>query len=170
MAQDRYLFEPLGLQHDRAGFTCGVEALDHYFQRQSSQDVRRNLAAVFVLNDRERNAVAGYYTLSASSVEPVDLPPDMARKLPRYPAFPTVLIGRLAVDRRYRGGGFGKLLLMDALHRSFRHRDQVAAMAVIVDAKDDDARRFYERFGFQRFETDDYRLFLPMATIERMFA
>lgn len=170
MAQDRYRFEPLGSQHDRAAFTCGVEALDHYFQRQSRQDVRRNLAAVFVLIDRSQNAVVGYYTLSASSIEPVDLPLEMTRKLPRYPAFPAVLIGRLAVDTRYRGGGFGRLLLMDVLHRSLRHRDQVAAMAVIVDAKDDTARQFYERFGFLRLETDDYRLFLPMPTIERMFA
>jgi len=167
--QSQYAFEPLGQHHGRAAFSCGVGALDSYFQRQASQDARRNLAAVFVLQDRSSDGIVGYYTLSATGIEPTDLPSDVTRKLPRYPSFPAVLLGRLAVDTRYSGQGFGRLLVMDALHRVLQHRDQVAAMAMIAGAKDDGARRFYERFGFQRFATDEYRLFLTMTTIERIF-
>lgn len=169
MTPEQFSFEPLGPSHDRASFSCGVQALDDYFQRQAGQDVRRNLAAVFVLHDRLHDDVIGYYTLSATVLEPTALPHRLSSKLPRYAAFPAVLLGRLAVASRYSGQGFGKLLIMDALHRSLMHRDQVAAMAVIVDAKDDGARQFYERFGFHRFEDAEYRLFLTMTTIGRMF-
>ena len=167
MASDPYRVEPLGEQHDRAGFSCGVDALDHYFRHQAGQDVRRKLAAVFVLHDTAAGAVVGYYTLSATSIEPSSLPPAIAKRLPRYADLPAVLLGRLAVDTRYRGRGFGELLMTDALRRSLAQSDQIAAMAVVVDAKDETARRFYEKYGFRRFADDEHRLFISMSDIAR---
>lgn len=168
MSQPRLRIEPLGKHHDRTGFTCGEDALDRYFHRQARQDLDRLVAAVFVLVDAETKAVAGYYTLSAGSVRPSDLPPDIAKKLPRYPALPVVLLGRLAVDVRYWSRGLGESLLFNALRRALDQSVEIAAMAVVVDAKDDRARSFYERYGFLRFADDEYRLFVPMRLIEHL--
>jgi GNAT superfamily N-acetyltransferase len=165
VAGERYIVEPLGRQHDRATFACGVEVLDRYLREQASQDQRRHVAAVFVLVDQVDRALAGYYTLSAASIELIDLPPEVARRLPRYPVLPALLIGRLAVDRRRQGQGLGNLLLADALKRCVRLHTELGAMAVLVDAKDDLARTFYERFGFQRLERQTRRLYLPMTAL-----
>lgn len=163
----RLQIELLGPQHDRAAFSSGVAALDDYLQQYAWQDMRRRLSAVYVLVNPSQNQIAGYYTLSAFAVEPRELPLDVARKLPRRQV-PTYLLGRLAVDMGYRQQGFGKRLLIDALRRAFDGSQRIAAMAVIVDAKDDAARAFYEHYGFQRFTTDPYRLFIMMGTIGTM--
>ena len=86
----------------------------------------------------QSNAVLGYYTLSALSVDIGAWPEDVARKLPKYPAVPATLLGRLAVDTRLRGKGMGEHLLMDALRRAFEASRDVASVAVIVDAKNHD--------------------------------
>ncbi|HEX5422811.1 MAG TPA: GNAT family N-acetyltransferase, partial [Candidatus Acidoferrales bacterium] len=110
--------------------------------------------------------IAGYYSLSQFSVKLGDLPPGMARKLPRYPVVPASLIGRLAVDKRFRGKGIGELLSMDALARCVEVSKQVACAAVIVDAKDDTARRFYMKYRFIELPGVDKRLFIPIDTVE----
>lgn len=169
MAEDTGAFpriEVLAAHHDRSTFECGVEALDHYFQTRVGQDARKRVAAPFVLVMPDGN-VAGYYTLSATAVRLPDLPEATTTKLPRYPLIPATLLGRLAVDRRHRGRGFGRFLLADALHRSVRA--EIASFAVIVDAKDESARRFYEREGFSSFPEQPMKLFLPMGDIERLF-
>ena len=168
MADDRYRFEALGSVHDRAAFSCGVEALDRYLHRQAEQDLRRRVAAVFVLYDTASSLIVGYYALSSTAIDPAALPPEVTRRWPRYPSLPAVLLGRLAVDRRYRGGGFGRRLLLDALRRALAHADQVAAIVVVVNAKDDAARNFYERYGFRPFVDDQNRLFIPMETITEL--
>jgi predicted GNAT family N-acyltransferase len=131
--------------------------------------MRRHVAGVFVAYEAESTTVAGYYTLSATSVELAVLLQDMAKRLPRRPTLPAVLLGRLAVDQRYRGQRVGELLLMSALRRSARLRTDIGMIAVIVDAKDDRARSFYERYGFMRLEEQEFRLFLPMKTIDQLF-
>lgn len=163
-----YEVKPLASEHDRTAFSCGVEPLDRYFRDQAGQEMRRNVAAVFVLRVLDSSAVAGYYTLSAMSLEPTELPLDLIKRLPRYPTLPALLIGRLAVDRRYQGQGIGRALLMSALSRSLNLRSEVGAIGVVVDAKDDVARQFYAYYGFQPFLNRPYRLFLPMKTIERL--
>lgn len=167
MTNERYTFEPLGDQHNRAAFSCGVDALDRYLHHQAGQDLRRRVAATFVLHDVEQSAIVGFYTLSATAILATELPPEVTKRLPRYPSLPAVLLGRLAVAVRYHGQGFGEMLLLDALHRAYVY-DEIAAMAVVVDAKDDAARRFYERYNFRRFLSEEYRLFLTMTTIARM--
>ncbi|GAA3102585.1 hypothetical protein GCM10010520_54660 [Rhizobium viscosum] len=124
------------------------------------------MAAAFVLLSADES-IAGYYTLSATAVRLAELPEEVTRKLPRYPLVPATLLGRLAVDRRHRGRGYGRFLLADALYRSLR--SEIASFAVIVDAKDDGARQFYERESFLPLPQQPMKLFLPMASIEELF-
>jgi GNAT superfamily N-acetyltransferase len=159
--------EPLDEQHDRSLFRCGNEALDRYFREQAGQDVRRHLTAVFVLRGAVSDEIAGFYTLSACQVDPRNLPPELAKRLPRR-LLPATLLGRLAVDLRFHGQGLGGALLVDALLRAATASQEIGAMAVIVDAKNDGARAFYGRFGFRRFADDPNRLFLPMADAVRL--
>ncbi len=158
--------EALAPHHDRSVFDSGIEQLDRYFRVQAGQDARKNMAAPFVLVLPD-GAVAGYYTLSATAVAIGDLPEKTARKLPRYPLVPATLLGRLAVDSRYRGNGYGRFLLADALYRAVR--GDIASFAVILDAKDENARRFYERESFLPFPDHPMKLFRPMADIEKLF-
>lgn len=158
--------EALGPHHDRKSFASGVEALDRYFRSQAGQDVRKNMAAPFVLVLPD-GAIGGYYTLSATGVKLTGFPDDITRKLPRYPLVPATLLGRLAVDRDYQGRGYGRFLLADALFRAVR--SEIASFAVVVDAKDEAARRFYQRESFLPFRDQPLRLFRPMADIRRLF-
>jgi GNAT superfamily N-acetyltransferase len=158
--------ELLGPQHDRARFESGAEPLDRYFRTQAGQDARKNMAAPFVLVLPD-GAIAGYYTLSSTAVHVGEWPAPTIRKLPRYPLIPATLLGRLAVDRRRQGKGYGRHLLADALWRAAR--SEIASFAVIVDAKDESARQFYLRESFLPFADQPMKLFLPMADIAEMF-
>ena len=157
-----FRIEALTPQHDRSKFSCGSEPLDRYFRQQVTQDARRRVTACFVAVAREGGALAGYYTLASASVALTDLPEDLAGKLPRYPSVPAVRMGRLAVDQRFRGGGLGAAMLADALPRSLNA--EIAAYALVVDAKDEQAAAFYRHHGFIALTDDDLTLFLPLAT------
>ena len=157
--------EPLDPQHDRHSFSSGVEPLDHYFRTQAGQEARRNIAAPFVLVLPD-GAVGGYHTLSATAVELAALPAEVARRLPRYPLVPAMLLRRLAVDGRYKGRGYGRYLLADALGRAVR--SEIASFAIIVEAKNDAARRFYESESFLPFPDQPMRLFRPMSDIAKL--
>jgi GNAT superfamily N-acetyltransferase len=165
-ALDALRVEALGPQHDRANFASGVEPLDSYFRNQAGQDARKNMAAPFVLVLPD-GAIGGYYTLSATAVKLTEFPAQAVKKLPRYPLIPATLLGRLAVDWRYRGKGYGGYLLADALFRSLR--SEIASFAVIVDAMDESARRFYEHESFLAFPDQPMKLFRPMAQIAKLF-
>ncbi len=159
--------EPLAPIHDRESFRCGAPELDSYLRVQATQDMRRKVAAVYVLVDRPAPAtIAGYYTLSSFAVETSGLPEEMRKKLPRYPLTPAALIGRLARDLRFPGtGGY---LLADALKRVIRHSTQIAAAAVVVDVKNEAARKFYIKHGFLPLRGASGRLFLPIKTIQSL--
>ncbi len=156
-----------GRLHDRAGFSCGVAELDRYIRDHASQDVKRDVARVFVALQDDTSAICGYYSLSAASFQRDSLPGDQAKRLPHYPV-PAALLGRLAVDARMKGQGLGAFLLIDALNRIFRATQTLAVNAVIVDAKDDAATAFYGKYGFIPFNSGTRRLFLPMATIRKL--
>jgi hypothetical protein len=163
----QFVCEPLAAHHDRLEFGCGVPELDEYLRQRAGQDMRRRVAAVFVLVPASQpQRIAGFYTLSSACVVLGALPPAIAKRLPRYPNVPAVLIGRLARDVRFPG--VGKLLLFDALARTLRHTDEVAAAVVLVDAKSDDARDFYARFGFVPIAQNPERMFLPMSTVQEL--
>ena len=171
---ERYHFEPLGEQHLglRAGFSCGEDDLDRYLRERARREMERWIAAVLVLYDSEEDRLAGYYTLSAVAVERSDLPSTFTHRLARYRVYPAILIGRLAVDREYQGQRLGGRLLLDALARALDASRQVASLAVIANAKNEEAQSFYEHYGFQLLPSGRHerRLFLPIGTLERLFA
>jgi predicted GNAT family N-acyltransferase len=113
--------------------------------------------------------VAGFYTLSNAALELTDLPQLVARRLPLYPQVPVTLLGRLAVDRNRRGQGLGEFLLMDAMRRALFGSETVASFAVLVEAKDDSAVAFYQKFGFLPILGQPHRLFMPIKTIAKLF-
>jgi len=158
-------FEALADGHDRAAFHCGDSALDRYFQTQVTQDIRRRITNCFVVVETATGQVAAYYTLSAASIPLVDLPPDEARRLPRYPTLPAVRIGRLAVDQRFQRRGLGELMLMNAVHRTIQ--GAAAALALLVDAKNDQTAAFYKRYGFRPIVSRPRTLFLPLVTAQK---
>lgn len=164
-----YRIEALGKTHDRTAFDCGSAALDRYLQQQARQDAEKSVAAAFVVTIPPDRQVLGYYTLSASLVNAGELPATLARKLPRYPQLPVTLLGRLAVDQSMKGRGLGEFLLIDALRRSLQAAAGIAAMAVVVDAKDDAAAAFYRHFSFLPLQQQPRRLFLPMKAVADLF-
>ena len=165
-----FVVEPLGKHHNRGAFSSGSLPLDHYLLQQAGQETRRHIAVTFLLVDTEHQALAGYYTLSATSIRLAELPQELSEKLPRYPLVPATLLGRLAIDAGYQGKRLGEFLLMDALQRSCAQSQAIASMAVVVDAKDEGAVSFYERYGFIKFPEQPHRLFLPMNTIAKLFS
>jgi ribosomal protein S18 acetylase RimI-like enzyme len=160
-----FVIEALGRGHDRAGFSCGVEALDRYFRERVTQDVRRRATACYVAIDAATSKVAGYYTLAAAGVLLADLPEPLAKRLPRYPTVPVARLGRLAVDAAYRGRKLGAALLWDAVERSLR--SEIAVAALVVDAKDEQAEAFYRHHGFVPFGGRAGLLVLPLAKLGR---
>lgn len=162
MSRAPFRLAPLGAGHDRQAFQCGAEPLDRYLRQQATQDIRRRVAACFVaLADGQR--IAGYYTLASASVLLSDLPASVGKKLPRYPTVPAVRLGRLAVDQAFKGQGLGGALLADALVRSARA--EIAAFALVVDAKNASAAAFYRHHGFIALPDAPATLFLPLATV-----
>lgn len=162
-----FVCEPLGNQHDRTLFDCGVSILNDYLAKYARQDVKRKASAVFVLVNRaDPNRVIGFYTLCATSVLLSELPEEMTKKLPRYPEIPAILVGRLARDINFPR--VGELLLSDAITRCVRVANDIAASLIVVDSKGDAATHFYEKFGFLSLPKLDGRLFLPMQTAEKL--
>lgn len=151
---------PLGAAHDRDLFDSRSEALNRYLREQVTQDIRRRVAACFVALANERR-IAGYYTLAAASLLLTDLPAIARKKLPRYPSVPVVRMGRLAVDQAFQGQGLGGALLADALERA--GRAEIAAFALMVDAKDEAAAAFYSHHGFIVLPDLPRTLFLPLG-------
>ena len=158
--------EPLARNHRREGFDCGEPALNDYLHRQATQDMRRGVSRVYVARERGSSRVLGYYTLSAASFGRKSLPEKEAKRLPHYPV-PAALLGRLAVDRSCQGQQWGRYLLFDALNRVLHAAETLAVYALVVDAKNDSARTFYERYGFRRFPDLPSRLFIPIQTLRR---
>jgi len=161
---ERFTLAPLSPAHDRAAFSCGVPALDRYLRELATQDIRRRVSNCFVALDAV-GKIVGYYTLAATSLPLPELAPEHARRLPRYGAMPAALIGRLAVDQASRGRGLGSALLVDAMARTLRA--DPAIFALLVDAKDEEAQRFYLHHGFRNFASRPMTLYLPLAEAAR---
>jgi GNAT superfamily N-acetyltransferase len=153
--------EPLG-KHDRAAFSCGVTALDDWFRRRASQDEKRNVARVFVAID-DQLGIVGFYSLNSFTLAIADLPPEQAKRLPRYDVIPAALIGRLARDERVRGKGVGDVLLADAVRRVIGAARSLAVFAIVVEATDEKEAAFYRDFGFAPFPNRPLRLFMPAS-------
>ncbi|GAB4300100.1 MAG: hypothetical protein Fur0025_39510 [Oscillatoriaceae cyanobacterium] len=155
--------------HIRSNFCCGEESLDTYIRQQASQDLKKRVSTVFVLIDEPQLDVLGYYTLSSYTVNVAALEENLVKRLPRYPALPATLLGRLAVDNEQKGKGFGELLLLDALQKALNASMQVASIAVIVKALNEKALSFYIKYGFKQFNEQPMKLYLPMNSVAELF-
>lgn len=162
MTSAAYGFSLLSRSDDLAGFECRNPIFDRYLKERASQDMRRRVATVVLMKAGAEPSILGYYTVSSSSIALSDVPAVIQKRLPRYPMIPAVLVGRLALDHRREGQGLGRLLLINALERVAKL--DVAVWGVVVDAVDESAARFYERFEFLRLESDPGRLILPIDT------
>jgi predicted GNAT family N-acyltransferase len=167
----KFKSEPLDrTKHNRAAFSCEHHALTEYIKQQASQDVKKNVAAVFVLTP-DGVTISGYYTLSQYAVDAGDIPQELLEqlKIPKYPRLPATLIGRLARHIDLKGHAVGEVLLMDALRRVVQATRTVASVVVVVEAKDENAVKFYKRYGFIAMSDHPDRLFIPMATVRQLF-
>ncbi len=169
-ANTKFSIEPLTKHHNREDFSCEHEELDRYFKIVASQDRKRNIAVFYIVVNLENSQIIGYYTLSMTSINLGEVPNSIAKKLPKYPLIGVTLIGRLAVDKNYRGMGWGKLLVMDALFKSLEANKQVASFAVVVDVIDEQAVKFHQRFDFKTFPEQPLKLFRTMKNIAQAFA
>ena len=157
--------EALTANHNRRDFSCGAEALDVYLQRFARQHADANVSRTYVAADG--TAILGFYSLAMSAIRRDNLP---AKHLSRFPNFPLPVarLARLAVDARHQRQGLGELLLADALHRCLRLSEEIGMIGVVVDAKDEKARGWYERYEFERFPDSPLTLWLPTAAIAKL--
>lgn len=163
---DGLRFEPFDRhRHDRESFDCGVDALNEYLKTRLGQHIRKGLTRGHVLATAE-GRIAGYFTLAASRIA-VSVGPD-GHGFPARIALPTTLIGRLAVDLAFRGQGLGGALLVHALRVATQISETIASAAIEVDAKDDQSRSFYAKFGFESLTDDRLHMYLPMATAREL--
>lgn len=153
--------EKLSKTHDLSAFDCGNESLNTWLKRFALTNLQSDSAQTFVVH---RGGVVGYYSLTAGSVRPEEAPARVAKGLAKHP-IGVILLARLAVDKREQGNGLGKALLKDALLRIMAAADTVGARAVLVHAIDEQARKFYERFGFERSPIDEFELMLLMKDL-----
>lgn len=150
-------------RHDRLAFRCGVPVLDDYLQKYAVQQNAKGISTVFVLvDDAAPSQILGYYSLSAAQVGVQQLSEADRRKLPRYPV-PCFRLGRLARHSDHAGTGLGELLIGCAVERCLRARSLVGAYALVVDAKDERSKSFYERYGFTACLDSPLTLYLPLG-------
>lgn len=163
-------FELLDKHHDRSSFDCGIDELNKYIRMQARQEADRNVSSTYIMIGNKTSEIAGYYSLSAFSINAGELPEDLLKKMPRYPQLPATLLGRLAVNLPFQGKGYGQILLMDALDRVCKNSKQIGSIALVVDAIDEKAKAFYQHFQFIPLIQYPKKLFLPIAKIKDYFS
>ena len=150
-------------RHDRSGFACGEPALNAFLQRHAHQNMRKGISQTWVLVPQDEPiTIAGYYCLAPAEVDLANLQPADARPLPPYP-IPCFRMGRLARALRWRGEGIGALLIGLTVERALQARQSVGGYALIVDAKGEEAKTFYRRYGFRPYLDTPNSLYLPLG-------
>ena len=157
--------EPLTGGHNVKNFDCGKQELTEWLRRYALQSHQAGASRVYVVHRSGR--VVGYYALAAGSVEPEEAPERVKKGLGRHP-IPVILLARLAVDISVQRQGLGAALLKDALRRTTSAADEIGARAILVHAKDDEAKAFYRHFDFEPSPTDPLHLFLLMKDLRAM--
>jgi predicted GNAT family N-acyltransferase len=152
--------------HDRSNFDCGYEQLNHFIHHQASQEQKRMVSTTYVLV--KDKLVIGFYTLSATSIVANGLSKDISEKLPRYPILPATLLGRLAIATTSQNAGLGKILLFDALQRSYYNAQKIGSVAVIVEAKNNQVQKFYTNLGFNILSSNTLTMYYPMNKIKKL--
>jgi ribosomal protein S18 acetylase RimI-like enzyme len=159
-----YTFLPLDARMDRASFDCGEPSLNDYFHQYARQNHDKGLSFCTVIVAVSYPTIPlGYYTLSAAEISKASLPKKAAHGIPKYPV-PAIRIGRLAVSHLAKGKGLGARLLQQALH-TIASNKSFGALVVVVDALNDNAAKFYLKYGFLPLTNMPQTLFLPIATI-----
>lgn len=153
----------LAKEHDCSAFDCGVDELNRFLQRYASQNQRRNAARTYVATRGAQ--VVGYYSLAYGSISPSDATPKVMKGLAQYPV-PIILLARLAVDRNAQGIGLGKALLKDAILKALNAAEIAGLRALLIHAKDEAAKRFYERYGFEASPTHPNHLMLTINDLQ----
>lgn len=159
--------ELVARDHDRDGFDCGVEALNNYLRQTARQHTDRGISRTFVLVQEHAptpKPIVGFFTLNLCQLPSQDLPPYLARRLPQRIA--AIKLGRLAVTKTWQRKGIGRQLLIAAFQKTIHIYEAVGGIGLFVDAKDDEARVYYEQFGFVSCPKNPLLLYLPMATIQ----
>ena len=163
------MIELLDKKHNRKDFDCGNELLNNYLKSQAGQDVQRKLSTCFVLIENTSPTIQAYYTLSNNSIPLSSFSEQIRKKLSKsYTSIPTTLLGRLAVDKKYQGQGIGKVLLIDALNRSYEISNEIGSFGVVVDPIDNDAKSFYRKYDFIEFP-DSKKMFIATKTLKALF-
>jgi predicted GNAT family N-acyltransferase len=160
---------PIRRDHDRDSFDCGNSDLNQFLQKYARQSDDLAIARTFVAVKAKGPRVHGYYSMRTGQVHFDRFPPEQIKRLPKYP-IPVVHLARLAVDNAAKGVRLGETLLLDALEKSLKVSRDAAAYAVEVVAIDDSAKGFYLKYGFKELLDDRLHLYLPMRTIEALFA
>lgn len=156
-------------KHNKKDFDCGKDLLNTYLKNQAGQDIKRKLSGCFVLLDNATDTICGYYTLSNNSIPLSSLPNEIQKKLPKsYTSIPTTLLGRLAIDLKFQGKGIGKILLVDALKRSYEISKEIGSYAIVVDPIDEDAVKFYQKYDFIPLP-DSGKMFITINTLKQLF-
>lgn len=152
----------------RDGFDCGNDHLNDFIKTKGSQYEKNNLARIFLAIEEDTITIAGYYTLSGNSVDLTNIPENDSKKLPKHLRVPVALIGKLAVDKNFQGQGLGSYLLMDALDRILNLSEEMGYYAVEVDAIDDKAKSFYDKYGFESLLDDNKHMYITLKKLLRL--
>lgn len=154
----------LDRSHDRSGFDCGEEALNRYLRETARQHNEKGVAKTFVYVDSDHpEKILGYFTLAICEIVTQELPKKYAKRLPRK--VPAAKLGRLAVSRFCQGERIGSILMVEAMQRTLAVADSFGIVGFFVDAKNEPAKRFYQRFGFVELQENPLTLFLPLQTL-----
>ena len=163
--------EPLAKSHDRDGFDCGSELLNLFLKQTARQHAERGISRTFVLVDEiasEPKPILGFFSLNICQIQSETLAPVEAKKLPRIVS--GVRLGRLAVAKEHQRQGFGKVLLAAAMEKFMEIFNRAGGIGLFVDAKDQEAKRYYEQFRFVPMPSNELELFLPVKTIQDSLA
>jgi GNAT superfamily N-acetyltransferase len=162
-------FEKISRDVNRKNFDCGVDSLNEYLKKYAWQNFKKNVGVtILAFEEDKRDKILGYYTVSMAQVDFEHLPPEVSKGLPRYPVA-AMRIGRLAVDRSAQAKGVGSALLRDALRRAVTLSIEVGTCAVLVDAINEQAKDFYEYYGFMALNDLPSALVLPVVTIAQAY-
>jgi ribosomal protein S18 acetylase RimI-like enzyme len=158
--------ELLDKSHDRDGFDCGSEPLNLFLKQTARQHAERGISRTFVLVDEGATApkpIVGFFALNICQIKSESLSQAEAKKLPRDVS--GIRLGRLAVSKEHQRQGVGKMLLVAAMGKFTEIFNTAGGIGLFVDAKDQDAKKYYEQFGFVPMPSNELELFLPVKTI-----
>ncbi|MCP3981457.1 MAG: GNAT family N-acetyltransferase [bacterium] len=162
-----WLIEELNADHDRSAFSCGHDSLDDFLKKFANQNQKTGVSKTYVAVRAGETGVCGTYSISAGAVRFTDIPEELRKRLPRYPA-PVAHLGRLAVDAAAQGQRLGELLLMDALAKIVGAADSIGIHAVEVVAIDENAKRFYLKYGFTALLDDPHHSYISIKTLRKL--